>query len=105
MIQDNNWEDLIVTGDSNGRYHAYPDGTPAYDERFKFVWDFSEGLARAEDFKGNWFHIKPNGKPAYDKRYWWVGDFSGGLAWAENFEGFKFKKFKINKQGEKLENN
>ena len=61
-------------------FHVHPDGTPAYEQRYNYVGDFSdEGLAQVcED--GKWFHIRPNGAPAYEQRYKVVGSFSEGLA-------------------------
>jgi hypothetical protein len=136
MTQDNDWKGLKIAEDIEGEYHAYPDGTPAYeeryicvddfsgglavvedfdeyefhitpdgkpayDERYYLVWNFSDGLARAVNGTG-WLHIKPDGTPAYEERYEWVGDFNNGIARASDFKG---NKFKINKKGERVENN
>jgi hypothetical protein len=100
MKQDNDWRDLIVTRDSNGYYHKKPDGTPAYEERYRWVGKFSGDLAWVEEFDGNCFHIKTDGTPAYNDRYESVGDFEGDLAWAEDFEG---RLFKINRKGQKIQ--
>jgi hypothetical protein len=79
-----------------GTHHVFPDGTPAYPQRYVWVSNLSEGFARAED-KSGWFHIKPDGTPAYPQRYVWVNNFSEGFARVEDKSGW----YTINTKGER----
>ena len=68
---------LAPVRDSEGAFHIYPDGSPAYANRHLDAFGFYEGLAAVRDNDG-WFHIRPDGTPAYATRYAWCGNFQGG---------------------------
>ncbi|KKP32830.1 MAG: hypothetical protein A2312_00170 [Candidatus Staskawiczbacteria bacterium RIFOXYB2_FULL_32_9] len=57
------------------QFHVFAQSnTPMYLQRYDFVGEFHQGLARA-CLDGRWFHIRTNGEPAYSQRYDFVGCF------------------------------
>jgi len=65
-------------------FHIYPDGRPAYKQRYGYVGDFRcrRAVAHLVDNNGTvwWFHIGPDGHPAYSELYLLVSDYSEGFA-------------------------
>lgn len=57
------------------QFHVHAqDNLPMYPQRYDFVGEFHQGLARA-CLGAKWFHILTNGEPAYPQRYDFVGAF------------------------------
>jgi len=54
--------------------------TETFEDKYSFVGDFMEGLARAGDADGNEFHIDEQGNPIYEERYKIAYDFHEGRA-------------------------
>ena len=71
-----------VISKDQGWLHIYPDGTPAYKERYDYAGDFHEGLAEVYSDQGC-FHIHLDGTPAYKERYESVSSFSNNLSLVE----------------------
>lgn len=69
--------------DGDGKYHVGPEGKPLYEERYEYVGQFKNNLAKVvtnwDDAEGA-FHILEDGTPAYDQKYSGVSSFSEGLA-------------------------
>jgi hypothetical protein len=89
------WEKLEVS--ECRTHHVFPDGTPAYPQRYDMVEDFSEGFAVAykDDFQ---FHIKADGTRLYPKEYLAASDFEFGFAEVANKTGWHT----INTKGERV---
>lgn len=58
-------------------WHIGPDGSVAYESRFRQTFGFYEGRAAVEGEQG-WHHIEPEGEALYVARYDWCGNYQGG---------------------------
>ena len=92
------YEPMIL---STGSYHALPDGTPAYEERYAMVSRFFNGLAVVQDKKtGKEYHITTDGKPAYSAQFEFVGSFVGQKNSTEAIK--KGRYILINRKGKEI---
>ncbi len=87
---------LAPVTDESGSYHIFPDGNPAYRERYLRTFGFYEGLAAVQSANG-WFHIRPNGLALQLERHSWCGNFQEGRCPVRDAAGCYFH---INPHGE-----
>ena len=57
--------------------HIDEDGRPLYKERYNWVWNFDEGVARVMK-NGEWWHIDLEGKALYKERFDFIPDYQKG---------------------------
>ena len=67
---------------------------------YRYVGNFSEGLAWVMTKEGERFHIDYNGTPAYAERYAYAGNFYEGRAWMRTKDG---EWFHIDRDGKQIE--
>lgn len=67
-------------------WHIGPDGSAAYEPRFRRTFGFYEGRAAVEGEEG-WHHIDPRGQALYDTRYGWCGNHQGGRCTVRELDG------------------
>lgn len=70
-------------------WHIQPDGSSAYESRFKRTFGYYEGLSAVIAEEGA-FHISPAGLPVYKERYAWCGNFQGARCTVREVSGAYF---------------
>jgi hypothetical protein len=70
-------------------WHVRPDGSPAYDRRFRATYGYYEGLAAVVSPEG-WHHVDAAGHELYEARWAWCGNFQGGRCTVRAEDGAYF---------------
>ncbi len=76
-------------------WHIDPEGSPAYERRFRRTFGFYENRATVVDADG-WHHIEPSGEAVSAGRFSWCGNFQGGRCAVRDTAG---RYFHIDLQG------